>query len=124
MSCASCAARIEKRLNRLDGVDATVNFATEQATVRKEPDVTVDQLVAAVEAAGYHARLARRADEAHEHGGHRHRDDPLRAVTSRLVVAAVLTVPVALLAMAPPFRFAGWEWVALALSTPVLFYSG
>jgi Cu+-exporting ATPase len=125
MSCASCAARIEKRLNGLEGVDATVNFATEQATVHAEPAVAVDELVAAVEAAGYHARLARPANVAHQGGDHhRHDDASLRLVTIRLLVAAALTVPVALLAMVPPLRFAGWEWLALGLSTPVVFYSG
>jgi P-type Cu+ transporter len=122
MTCASCAARVEKRLNQLDGVEATVNFATEQVTVHKQPDVSVDELVAVVEAAGYHARLAKPADEADVQ--HHHHDEALRVVTTRLVVGVVLTAPVALLAMVPPLRFTDWEWVALALSTPVVFYSG
>ena len=121
MTCASCAARIEKRLNKLDGVEATVNFATEQATVHKQPAVSVDELVAAVEAVGYHAQLAKPADE---HDGHHHHDEALRVITTRLLVGAVLTAPVALLAMVSPLRFTDWEWVALALSTPVVFYSG
>src|SRR5262245_13291323 len=118
MTCASCAARIEKRLNKLDGVEATVNFATEQATVHAAPGTAVDDLIAAVATAGYSAHLAP------EHSGHVHEDDPLPAVTRRLVVAVVLTVPVALLAMVPSLRFADWEWLALVLSTPVAFYSG
>ena len=118
MTCASCAARIEKRLNKLDGVEATVNFATEQATVHKEPAVSDDELVGAVAAAGYHARLAKPAHE------HEHHDEPLAAITRRLLVGVVLTVPVALTAMVPPLRFADWQWVALVLSTPVMFYSG
>jgi Cu+-exporting ATPase len=121
MTCASCAARIEKRLNKLDGVTATVNFATEQATVHCS-DVPVEQLVAAVESTGYRAHLAESAHEAHGRDD-RHRDEPL-LVPRRLVVAIVLTVPVSLLALVPPLRFAGWEWVALVLSTPVVFYSG
>jgi Cu+-exporting ATPase len=120
MSCASCAARIEKRLNKLEGVEATVNFATEQATVRKQPDVAVDELVAAVEAAGYKARLAE-PPQVDELDAHHHHDEPLRLLTRRLIVAAGLTVPVALLAMVPPLRFAGSEWLALALSTPLVF---
>jgi Cu+-exporting ATPase len=116
MTCASCVARIEKKLNRLDGVDATVNFATEQATVRCDPAVTVDELVAAVESAGYHARAAKMSE--HQH------DEPADLLRRRLVAAIALTVPVALLAMVPPLQFADWEWVALALSTPVVFYSG
>jgi Cu+-exporting ATPase len=118
MTCASCAARIEKRLNKLDGVEATVNFATEQATVHYEPEVSVERLVAAVESAGYGAHLTAPADEAHQH------DEPLRVLTRRLTLAVVLTAPVALLAMVSPLRFPDWQWVAFALSTPVVFYSG
>jgi Cu+-exporting ATPase len=118
MTCASCAARIERRLNRLPGVAATVNYATEQATVQCDPEVAVDELVAAVEAAGYHARPARALADADRH------DEALAALTRRLVVSVALAVPVALLAMVPPLRFAGWQWVALVLATPVVFYSG
>jgi len=117
MTCASCATRIEKRLNRLDGVEATVNFATEQATVHCDSSVPVEQLVGAVEAAGYGARPAV------QHASHDH-DAPLALLTRRLVLAVMLTIPVALLAMVPPLQFGGWEWVAFALSTPVVFYSG
>jgi P-type Cu+ transporter len=125
MTCASCAARIEKKLNKLDGVVATVNFATEQATVHCEQAVPVEQVVAAVEAAGYGARPVAHPLGEHEAtaAGH-HQDEPLRVLKRRLVVAIVLTVPVALLAMVPPLRFPGWDWVALTLSTPVVFYSG
>ena len=126
MTCASCAARIEKKLNALDGVEATVNFATEQATVRCDSSVTVDQLLGAVESVGYHAHRAAPAHEAHDEkaGGHVHHDESARALRRRLVVAIALTTPVALLAMVPPLRFGGWEWAALVLSTPVVFYSG
>ncbi|HMI30086.1 MAG TPA: heavy metal translocating P-type ATPase [Gaiellaceae bacterium] len=117
MTCASCAARIEKRLNKLDGVDATVNFATEQATVRSNHALPVDMLVDAVEAAGYGAREAAPASV-------HHADEPVRLLRRRLAVAIALTVPVALLAMVPQFHFADWEWVALALATPVVFWSG
>jgi Cu+-exporting ATPase len=133
MTCASCAARIEKKLNKLEGVAATVNFATEQATVKCGPDVTLEQLVAAVESGGYGARPAIGAnaapplDPAHDDddtgANHRH-DERLRVLTRRLIVAIALTIPVVLLAMVPPLRFGGWEWVALVLSTPVVFYSG
>ncbi len=105
MTCASCAARIEKKLNKLDGVEATV---------RCEADLPVEQLVATVESVGYGARPA---------GAHQH-DEPVGVLTRRLALAIVLTVPVALLAMVPPLRFPDWEWVALALSTPVVFYAG
>ncbi len=124
MTCASCAARIERNLNKLEGVEATVNFATERATAHCEPAVGVDDLVAAVESAGYHARPAAPAHSASDAGGHHHHDEPTSVLRLRLVVAIALTVPVALIAMVPALRFTDWEWVALALSTPVVFYSG
>ena len=125
MTCASCVARIERKLNKLDGVEATVNFATEQATVRCDPAVTVDDLVGAVEAAGYHAYPSAPAHDVHaETAGHHHRDEPATVLRRRLVAAIALTTPVALLAMVPPLQFTGWEWVALVLSTPVVFWSG
>jgi Cu+-exporting ATPase len=110
MTCASCAARIEKRLNRLDGVDATVNYATGTATVAYDPArVTPADLVATVEATGYTAVVGP-GDGA----------DPgeATALRRRLVVSAALGVPVMVLSMAMPF--ARWEWVALALATPVV----
>jgi P-type Cu+ transporter len=113
MTCASCAARIEKKLNGLDGVEATVNFATEQATVHHDRSVSLDQLVGAVESAGYSA-----------HVGTQHEEHAHRVPARRLVVAALLTVPVLLLAMVPPLQFGGWEWLALVLSAPVVFYAG
>jgi Cu+-exporting ATPase len=118
MTCASCGARIERTLNRVDGVEATVNFATETAAVSFDPSrVAPDELAAAVERIGYHARL--RDEQAEEHAAHRHEVWPLR-----LVVALVLSVPLVLLSMIPPLRFAGWEWVSLVLATPVVFWSG
>jgi Cu+-exporting ATPase len=119
MTCASCAARIEKRLNRLDGVEATVNFATEQATVHCEPSVSVDELVGAVSAAGYGAHVAAPAHEAQEQ-----RDESAAVLGRRLAFSLVLSLPVALPAMVPALRFADWQWMALALSTPVVFYAG
>jgi Cu+-exporting ATPase len=111
MSCASCAARIERALNDLDGVDATVNFATERASVDCDPD-RVDELCAAVEAVGYHAAP-------HEHGGaHDHSDDTL---PRRLAISVALTVPLALVSA---FHFPGWNWIAFALATPVVFSCG
>jgi Cu+-exporting ATPase len=130
MSCAACAARIEPKLNKLDGVEASVNFATERATVHCGEDVPVERLIAAVERAGYGAHVdapahdGHAADAEHEMGGHHHHDEPLAVLTRRLLVAIALTVPVALLAMVPPLQFSGWEWLALALSTPVVFYAG
>jgi P-type Cu+ transporter len=117
MTCASCAARIEKRLNKLDGVEATVNFATEQATVRSNRALPIDVFLDAVQAAGYGAR---EAAPTHVH----QLDEGGRILRRRLAVAIALTVPVALLAMVPPLQFPDWEWVALALATPVVFWSG
>lgn len=113
MTCAACAARIEKKLNKVPGVAATVNFATEQATIQSAEPVAVDALVAAVTAAGYSARPAA--------SGHAHSDEPVRR---RLALAVVLTVPLALLAMVSALQFDGWEWVAAALATPVVFGAG
>jgi Cu+-exporting ATPase len=116
MSCASCASRIERTLNELDGVAATVNYATEQATVDYHAGrTTVDDLLDAVESAGYRASVDARAAAD---------DAAARRLLTRLVVAAVLTVPVGLLAMVPPLRFEGWEWVAVALATPVVLWAG
>src|SRR6266508_532387 len=130
MTCASCAARIEKKLNKLDGVEATVNFATEQATVHCDAEVPFVELIAAVASAGYGARPAGAAHDEHADGhdgaesGHHHHNEPLRVLTRRLALAVVLTIPVALLAMVSPLQFADWEWGALVLSMPVVFYSG
>ena len=116
MTCAACANRIERKLNKLDGVEASVNYATEQAAVRFDPQrVTVAELVGAVEAAGYHAALASEAEE---------RTDRADALWRRFLVAAALTVPLVALAMVMPLQFEGWEWLALALATPVVFWAG
>ena len=112
MTCAACAARIERSLNKLEGVEATVNYATERAAVSYDGEsVRFEDLVRAVEGAGYRASLTRT-----ERAGSR--------LGLRLAVAAVLTVPLALVAMVPPFRFDGWEWLALALTTPVWAWAG
>jgi Cu+-exporting ATPase len=116
MTCAACANRIERKLNKLDGVDASVNYATEQAAVRFDPErVTVADLLVAVKSAGYSAVPASEAGEAL---------DRSVAVRRRLLVAAALTAPLVLLAMVMPLQFDGWEWVAFALATPVVFWSG
>jgi len=115
LTCASCAARVERSLNRLAGVEATVNYAAATAAVTYDPAlVAPESLVAAVEKAGYRASPAGEHEHEHEHGA-----EPLP-----LGVALVLSAPLVLLAMLPPLRFAGWEWVSLALATPVVFWSG
>jgi Cu+-exporting ATPase len=108
MTCASCANRVEKRLNRLDGVTATVNYATERASVRVDAAVTVDDLIATVERAGYSAAPPRSEDA------------DVRALRYRLIVSAALAVPVIALGMVPALRFAAWQWVSLALAAPVV----
>ena len=118
MTCASCVRRIEGKLNELDGVEATINLATEQATVHCDPSVAVDDLVSAVEAAGYHAHPV---DESR---GPHHHDEAIATLRRRLSVAIALTAPLAALAMIPPLQFSGWEWVAFALATPVVIWSG
>ncbi|MDA8358426.1 MAG: heavy metal translocating P-type ATPase, partial [Actinomycetota bacterium] len=115
MTCASCAARIEKRLNKLDGVTATVNFASEHAAVAYDPDqVRVEDLLGAVEAAGYGAALPEEVTD----------EDPARPYRVRLLVAVVLTVPLVLFAWVGAARPAGWEWTSLVLATPVVAYAG
>lgn len=115
MTCAACATRIERRLNRLDGVDASVNFATHVATVTYDPHrVTPEGLVHAVEATGYGARLP----DQEASGG---RDDRTGA---RLLVGGVASVPLILLSMIPALQFPGWGWLALALATPVVLWAG
>ena len=115
MTCAACATRIERKLNKLDGVSASVNYATEKADVRYDADrVAVDDLVRAVEAAGYGVASADTSSA----------DDRARALRRRLVVAAALTALLAVLGMVPPLQFDNWEWIAFALATPVVFWAG
>ncbi|HUQ22935.1 MAG TPA: heavy metal translocating P-type ATPase [Gaiellaceae bacterium] len=113
MTCAACAVRVEKKLNRLEGVEATVNYATEVATVAFPDGVTPLELVSAVESAGYRALLP----------GSKAAPATSRTLR-RLVVSAALTAPLLLLSMIPPLQFEGWEWVALALATPVVAWGG
>ncbi len=116
MTCAACANRIERKLNKLDGVSASVNYATEHAAVIFDPGrASVPDLVAAVEAAGYHATPAGEAAE---------RGDRVGALRRRLLVAVALTAPLFALSMAMPLQFDGWEWAAFALATPVVFWAG
>jgi len=117
MTCASCAARIERRLNKLDGVTASVNYATEKATVDFDPDiVSPDDLVGAVAAIGYAAHAPSAAAPAPAEAA-----DPLR---TRLLVSIALTVPVILLGMIPALQFTYWQWLSLQLATPVVLWGG
>jgi P-type Cu+ transporter len=117
MTCASCAVRVEKKLNKLDGVSASVNYATEIASVEFDPSLaSAEALVGAVETAGYHsavpgdARLEER--------------DPVRDLRVRLLVSAALGLPVLLLAMVPALQFDNWQWLSLQLATPLVFWGG
>ncbi|MFF4382937.1 heavy metal translocating P-type ATPase [Kitasatospora sp. NPDC001547] len=122
MTCASCAARIEKKLNRMDGVEATVNFATEKARVDFGPGTTVEDLVATVERTGYTAELPPPpAAPEPERSARPEHPDPLR---DRLLTSAVLSVPVVLLSMVPALQFTNWQWLAFALTGPVVAYGG
>ncbi|APZ34889.1 copper-translocating P-type ATPase [Microbacterium aurum] len=149
MTCASCVARVEKRLQRLDGVTAAVNLATESARVDYPAALDADTLVAAVREAGYDAHVRTRAAAPVHDGGHphphpqdAHADHAAHAVASgghvhdvedrpgtvtlrtRLVVSTVLALPVVVLGMVPAWQFPGWQWVSLVLATPVVLWGG
>jgi P-type Cu+ transporter len=116
MTCASCAVRVEKKLNKLHGVAANVNYATEHASVEYDAaTVSPEQLIAAVESAGYRAALP--GDEAAP-------ADPAAVLRRRLLVSAALTLPVLVLAMIPPLQFDAWQWLSLQLATPVVLWGG
>ncbi len=119
MTCASCAARIEKRLNRIEGVTATVNYTTEKASVAFGPSVTTSDLIAQVEATGYTARVpvpARSSTEA----GTVEPPDPTHALRVRLLISLALATPVVALAMVPALQFDAWQWLSLTLAAPVV----
>lgn len=115
MTCASCAARIQKKLNKMDGVQASVNYATERAHVVTSAGVGVDDLIGVVQKTGYDARIpdpdAKPLDRAAQ-------------IRRRLIVAVMLGVPLVAISMVPVLQFPGWQWAALALATPVVFWCG
>ncbi|MFE5962949.1 heavy metal translocating P-type ATPase [Streptomyces rubiginosohelvolus] len=132
MTCASCAARIEKKLNRMDGVEATVNYATEKAKVTYAgADVSVEDLIATVEATGYTARppappAAETAAPPPGSGDAEQRaaeDDGLTTLRQRLITAVLLAVPVIAMAMIPALQFDYWQWLSLTLAAPVVTYA-
>ncbi|WP_430333900.1 heavy metal translocating P-type ATPase [Rhodococcus sp. ACT016] len=116
MTCASCAARIERKLGKLDGVTATVNYATEQAHVRYPESIALQDLVDVVEKVGYSAAVTAPEEPAPAEAGDR--------LGARLAVAIVASVPVVLVSMIPPLQFDYWQWVSLALTTVVVFWCG
>jgi P-type Cu+ transporter len=120
MTCASCANRIERNLNELEGVSATVNFATESARVEYDSGtVTPEELLGAVESAGYGAALP-----ATESGQRAEVDEPdtTAPLRRRLLLSAALSLPVLLMSMIPPLQFDNWEWLAIGLATPVVLW--
>jgi P-type Cu+ transporter len=125
-TCASCAARIEKKLNRMPGVSATVNFATETAHVALPEGTPVGAAIATVEASGYTAGLppppAAWADAATGEGVEEPEDAEVRSLRQRLAVSAVLTAPVLALAMVPALQFPSWQWLSLTLAAPVVVW--
>ncbi|MGH3071124.1 MAG: heavy metal translocating P-type ATPase, partial [Gaiellaceae bacterium] len=120
MTCASCAVRVEKKLNKLEGVAAAVNYATERASVEYDAEaVSPEQLIAAVESAGYRAELPREDAAAETTPA-----DPTASLRRRLVISAALTLPVLALSMIPPLQFDAWQWLSLQLATPVVLWGG
>ncbi|WP_079135888.1 heavy metal translocating P-type ATPase [Streptomyces sp. MJM8645] len=125
MTCASCATRIEKKLNRMDGVEATVNLATEKARVDYGPGVTVEDLIATVERTGYTAELPPPPAPTLPTGADASTGtDTADPLYDRLLISAVLSVPVVMLSMIPALQFANWQWLAFALTGPVVVYGG
>ncbi|WP_327671176.1 MULTISPECIES: heavy metal translocating P-type ATPase [unclassified Streptomyces] len=120
MTCASCAARIEKKLNRMDGVEATVNYATEKAKVSFDGGIEVADLIATVEATGYTAQEPAPPAPAQEAAGE---GDELRPLRQRLITAVVLAAPVIAMAMIPALQFEYWQWLSLTLAAPVVTYA-
>ena len=128
MTCASCAARIEKKLNKVEGVTASVNYATEKAKVSYTGAIAPEDLVAVVEATGYTAALptpepepGRGAASGETDEQHR-REDEAAGWWQRLVISAVLTVPVLALSMVPALQFDNWQWISLTLASPVVVW--
>ncbi|MGW7819216.1 heavy metal translocating P-type ATPase [Streptomyces puniciscabiei] len=129
MTCASCAARVERKLNRMEGVSATVNFATEKAKVTYGAGVRVADLIATVERTGYTAEEPAppqpapeaSAQASEQTGGH---DAELGALRHRLLVSVLLAAPVVLLAMIPSLQFDTWQWLSLTLAAPVVVWGG
>ena len=126
MTCASCAARIEKRLNGLEGAAATVNFATERAAIDFDPaKVSPDELLAAVEATGYGARVRgeRKAENAQgdelDDLDEREAEAQVSSLRTRSMISAALTLPVVLMSMIPALQFDNWQWMAFTLAAPV-----
>jgi Cu+-exporting ATPase len=124
MTCASCANRVEKRLNKVEGVTATVNYATERATVTLARPVDSAELIAEVEAAGYSAQVqAEPGSDAAAHDAVESEVDPTASLRDRLLISIALTVPVVAMAMIPALQFDNWQWLSLTLAAPVVVWA-
>ncbi len=124
MTCASCANRIERKLNKLDGVSASVNYATEKAKVTYAEGVDEASLVATVEQAGYSAQLPTPPEASAGETGGSPEDGTLTALRNRVIISALLSVPVVLMAMIPALQFTYWQWLSLTLAAPVIVWGG
>ena len=125
MTCASCAMRIEKKLNKLEGVTATVNYSTEKARVSYPAGMATAELLAAVDKAGYTARLPEPDRPAASEGAPGEglvEADRLDALKQRLVIVTLLTVPVIAMSMVPALQFRAWQWLAFAMAAPVVVW--
>ncbi|TFD81580.1 heavy metal translocating P-type ATPase [Cryobacterium fucosi] len=120
MTCASCATRIEKKLNRMAGVEATVNFATEKARIFVPEGTTVADAIATIEATGYSAKLPRPVEQKEPDADEAEAPDPeLQSLRNRLIISTILAVPVIVLSAIPPLQFINWQWFALMLAAPI-----
>ncbi|MCH0564898.1 MULTISPECIES: cation-translocating P-type ATPase [unclassified Streptomyces] len=124
MTCASCAARVEKKLNRMDGVSATVNYATEKARISYPAGIEVADLVDTVVRTGYTAEVPAPPQPEEAEPAAADADPELTALRTRLLVSAVLAAPVVLLAMVPSLQFDNWQWLSLTLAAPVVVWGG
>jgi Cu+-exporting ATPase len=122
MTCASCAARIEKKLNKVDGVIASVNYATEKAKVNYTEAIDPAQLIATVEATGYTATAPAAAPDDDHSAEPTAEPGEASSLRTRLLISLVLTVPVIALSMIPPLQFTNWQWLALTLASPVVVW--
>lgn len=125
MTCASCANRIERKLNKLDGVTATVNYATEKAKVTFDQGIDPQDLIAEVEKTGYTAALPAKPESGAERDESQNEpQDEFQSLRQRLITSMVLAVPVIAMAMIPALQFTNWQWLSLTLAAPVVVYAG
>lgn len=124
MTCASCANRIQRKLNKLDGVNASVNYATEKAHVEAPADINPQQLIDTIVAAGYTAELPQEEPEQEPGAAPEGKDRELEDLRNRVIGAVILTAPVIAMSMIPALQFTNWQWLCLTLSAPVFVWAG